>query len=150
MKTLILGLGNEILGDDAFGIEVARRLKVSGNIKKADIVECSASGFRLLDYLEGYDRAFIIDSYLSEEKPAGNVIVLDIADDPGPPPGSSSHFFSFPQSIRAGRMMGMHLPGRITAFCVTIKEYNFTDRGISPELEPAAMEIFNRIIDALG
>lgn len=148
-KTVIIGLGNDILGDDAFGLEVARRLRGTAAGRKAEIVECSASGFRILDYLDGYDRAIIIDSYLSEERRFGEIIELDITDDEGPLPYSGSHFYSFPQALAAGRKMGMRLPVRIKAYCAVIHDYTFSDKGISPELETAAGEICKRVILSL-
>lgn len=148
-RTIILGLGNEILGDDAFGLLVARSLKEAGAAVHADVVECSASGFRLLDYLEGYDRAILIDSYLCPERPLGEVLAFEIEDDRGPLPSSGSHFFSFPQTIAAGRAMGMHLPTRVTAYCAVIHGHEFSDKGISEALKPAVEEIVRRVLTDL-
>jgi hydrogenase maturation protease len=149
-KTLILGLGNDILGDDAFGLHVVRRLMQTLAAQKADCVECSASGFRLLDYLEGYDRAIIVDSYLGPERTLGEVLAFDIADDAGPLPSSGSHFFSFPHTLAAGRVMGMKLPSRIRAYCAVIHGYAFSEHGIADALKPAAEEIIRRVLSDLS
>jgi hydrogenase maturation protease len=144
-----MGLGNDILGDDAFGLEVARRLRETSAAGSADIVECSASGFRILDYLDGYDHAVLIDSYLSPERRFGEVIELDITDHEGPLPSSGSHFYSFSQALAAGRKMGMRLPVKIKAYCAVIHDYTFSDKGISPELETAAGVIIGSITGRL-
>jgi hydrogenase maturation protease len=145
-RTLILGLGNDILGDDSFGLRVARRLAGTPAADLADIAESSASGFRLLDSLEGYDRAVIIDSYLAPDRPMGEVIELDISDAPGRIPSKSSHFYSFPQALAVARGMGMHLPQGIKAFCAVIHEYRFSESGFDPALEGAAGEIMTRTL----
>ena len=145
-KTLILGLGNEILGDDAFGLVVARSLLGTQAAGKADIVPCAASGFRLLDYLDGYDRAILVDSYLNIERPLGEVLEFELEDAKGPLPSSGSHFFSFPQAVAAGRAMGMRLPTRLKAYCAVIHGYEFSDKGISEALKPAVEEIVKRVM----
>ena len=52
MRTLVLGLGNELAGDDAVGVLVARavREELEG---EADVVESSASGMALIEVFAG-------------------------------------------------------------------------------------------------
>ena len=60
---LVLGLGNPILGDDAVGIFVAREIKrLAGERTGVTVKEASVGGFDLLDLLEGYRGAVIIDA----------------------------------------------------------------------------------------
>ena len=47
-KALILGVGNLILGDEGFGVHVARRLKESGLPAGIDVTEGHVGGFDLL------------------------------------------------------------------------------------------------------
>lgn len=65
-KWLVLGLGNEILGDDAIGIVVAKRIfdALSHARRGIEVHFASAElgGWRLVDLLPGYDRILIIDS----------------------------------------------------------------------------------------
>jgi hydrogenase maturation protease len=60
MKILILGLGNDLFGDDGLGIEAVRKL--NGKISGCDFQETSAFGLSLINYFIGYERAIIIDS----------------------------------------------------------------------------------------
>ncbi len=60
--TVIVGLGNTILTDDAVGIHVARALRPLVPQELADIVEAEVAGFRLLDLLIGYQRAILVDA----------------------------------------------------------------------------------------
>ena len=53
MKTLVLGLGNELLSDDGVGILAVRRLKETYK-GQADIVETSLHGLALLDLFIGH------------------------------------------------------------------------------------------------
>ncbi len=68
-KTLILGVGNPILGDEGFGVHVARRLK---EIKLPDgivVSEGHVGGFDLLGALEGARRVIVVDVMIKELAP---------------------------------------------------------------------------------
>ena len=63
-RILVLGLGNDILGDEAVGLLAARRLRALLP-ESVDVVESGGGGLDLLDVLEGYDRAILLDSILT-------------------------------------------------------------------------------------
>ena len=63
-RTLVLGIGNTIRGDDGFGIETVRRLREQINMKDVDIEETSEAGFSLLSLMSGYEGAIIVDSMI--------------------------------------------------------------------------------------
>ncbi|KAA0003451.1 MAG: hydrogenase maturation protease [Thermoplasmata archaeon] len=59
MRSIIVGVGNPLLGDDAVGLEVARMLKEKGY----DAKEAIAGGIELAEMIAGYDFAIIIDAF---------------------------------------------------------------------------------------
>ena len=67
MKSLILGIGNSIRGDDAAGIEVVKRLRQNGLLSEIDIKETSEAGFNILFLMLDYDRVIIVDSIQSQK-----------------------------------------------------------------------------------
>ena len=79
-KTLVLGIGNEIRGDDGVGIHVARRaaelLPAAWN-GRVDVDEACTGGFDLVDYLRGYERAVIADAIQTEGGRPGTVYRFD-------------------------------------------------------------------------
>ena len=73
MKTIVVGVGNPILGDDGVGIHVANQLKktiVDSDIK---IDEATTGGMNLLDIIKGYDKAVIVDAVKSNNGEHGKV-----------------------------------------------------------------------------
>jgi len=76
-KILVAGIGNIFLGDDAFGVEVARRL-TSGVVPAG--VRVTDFGIRGLDLayalLDGYEIAILVDAYPHGEQP-GTVYVVE-------------------------------------------------------------------------
>ena len=67
--TLIMGLGNVLLGDEGFGLHVIRQLrdcKLPDNVK---LLEGGVGGFDLLGHLEGVSRLLVIDVMMIDAPP---------------------------------------------------------------------------------
>jgi hydrogenase maturation protease len=62
--TLIMGLGNVLLGDDGFGVHVIRHLKETVLPDNIRLIEGGVGGFNLLGYLEGVQRLVIVDAMI--------------------------------------------------------------------------------------
>jgi len=69
---LVLALGNDLLGDDGVGLEAARQIagQVDGSV---EVVETGEAGLALLELMEGYERALLIDSVVTGRYPPGTV-----------------------------------------------------------------------------
>jgi hydrogenase maturation protease len=76
MRIVVLGLGNEILCDDAVGIRVARELEKRGRIAGAEFRFVDLCGLAVAESLVGFDLAFIIDAILTGEAETGSVFKL--------------------------------------------------------------------------
>lgn len=157
MKTLVLGLGNELYGDDGVGIAVAQKLKndpelqkkFSPYIKNVDIEECSLTGFKLLDVVIGYDRLIIIDTIKKENPITGKVYILrhsDLRYIPGPSP----HYVSIPQAVDIGRKLGLKVPSSIDIIAVEAKNLYDMGEGLTPEMTKAIPEILQKLKELLG
>src|ERR1035438_922772 len=57
----LLGLGNDILADDALGILVARQAEARFG-GQVDVVSSSQAGFHVMDQLLGVSRLVVVDS----------------------------------------------------------------------------------------
>lgn len=81
-KMLIAGVGNVLLGDDGFGIEVANRLMQSRDIPVSQsasvkIIETGIGGMPLVqELMYGYDALIILDAY-SKGGPPGKLYLLE-------------------------------------------------------------------------
>ena len=145
MKTLILGLGNELFGDDGVGIYVVRELRKRNNFKSnIDLIETSVSGLALIDIIADYNRLIIIDTIKKENPEAGNIRVLEL-DQIRHVPGPSPHYVSFPQIITLGRKLGLHMPKLVRIIAVEAKNIYKLGEGLSPEIKNAIPEIINKI-----
>jgi hydrogenase maturation protease len=78
-RMLVAGVGNIFLGDDGFGVEVARRLAEAGLPDWVRVADYGISGMHLAyDMAEGYDTTVLVDAAPRDGTP-GTVTVLEVA-----------------------------------------------------------------------
>jgi hydrogenase maturation protease len=146
VKTLILGLGNPILGDDGIGWQIATELQQREKIPSDVTIECmSIGGISLMEALIGYDRAIIIDSIVTHQVPVGTVNLFNLQDLPNRTAGhmSSAHDTSLQDALEMGHSLGAHLPDEIMVVTVeSQKVYEFSET-LTP---PVAAAITKAII----
>ncbi len=83
-STLILGVGNELLGDEGFGVHVIRKLNGAPLPDYVRLEEGHTGGFNLLGMLEGVERLIVIDAMITD-LPPGHVQVLKPGSEPKEP-----------------------------------------------------------------
>jgi hydrogenase maturation protease len=86
-RTLVAGVGNVFLRDDAFGVEVVRLLAEQPSPPGVEIRDFGIRGVHLAyDLLNGCDLFVLVDAAVRGCEP-GTVTVLEV-DPPGPSPGT--------------------------------------------------------------
>ena len=83
MKIGILGIGNPLLGDDGFGVEVVRKLKEEiGESPDLEIIDGGSLGIYLLPYLEDKTYLIVVDVVNFGGKP-GEIVKFELNKIPG-------------------------------------------------------------------
>ena len=82
--TLILGVGNIIMGDEGFGVHVARSLKETELPADVKVEEGGVGGFELLGALEGIQRVIVVDVMAVDLSP-GEILLFKPGPDFGEP-----------------------------------------------------------------
>jgi hydrogenase maturation protease len=130
MKTLVIGLGNPILGDDGVGWKVAEAVKKQITPDLPIDIECvSLGGISLMEHLIGYQHAILIDAFALDE-PIGSILVLKLSELPNYSAfhTTSAYDLSLQKAIQMGRSMGAQLPEDIRIVGITIKQaYEFNE-----------------------
>ena len=146
-RILVLGLGNDILGDDAVGLLAARRLRALLP-ESVDVVESGGSGLDLLDVLEGYDRAILLDAILTGKHPPGTILEFSAEDfkkDDCPSP----HYAGLPTVIQLAESLGIRFPSIFQIVAVEVENPYEVLEGLSQPVEtalPAIIERARRIV----
>ncbi len=163
MKTLIVGLGNPILGDDGVGWRVAEEVKrlliddcrllidanttqsptstrsvqsQISNLKSQIEVDClSLGGLSLMERLVGYDCAIVIDAVAAGGPPgAVTCCPLEELPDRFSLHTRSAHDASLQTALQLGRRLNAPLPARVWVVGIESEPvYDFSE-----QLSPAA------------
>ena len=143
MRTLVLGLGNDLAGDDAVGVLVARALVVELD-GVADVVESSASGLALIEVFAGYDRAIVVDSIVTGRNPPGTVTEMGLLD-VGRVVASSLHNAGLPELAAVAARLGLGFPSQTVVFAVEVVDPYTFGGGLSEPGAGAVEELVQRV-----
>lgn len=145
MKTIIVGLGNPILGDDGVGWKVVEEIRQHLPEGSRVDVEClSVGGLSLMEHLIGYDRAILVDSFIADAEDVGSILIRKLNDLPNYSAFhiTSTHDTSLQNAIQLGREMGAKLPEDVIVIGVAIQRISeFGEELSKPVMEtvlPAA------------
>jgi hydrogenase maturation protease len=139
----LLGLGNEILADDAFGILAAREAeKLFGT--KLEVMTSSETGFNLLDKLLGASRLLVVDTILTGAAAPGTIFELDESR-VCPVPGGSPHFIGLFEVLAAARKLEMWVPGKVTILAVEAADCTSVGGAMHPAVAAAIPLITERV-----
>lgn len=119
---LVLGLGNDILTDDAVGLEAAREAgrRLTG-VPEVDVRETTEMGLALLDFITGYRDLILVDSIQTGRAAPGSIHEIDTAalavfSRPTP------HFVGLGETLALGHRLGLAMPERVRVFAVEVAD----------------------------
>ena len=134
---LVLGLGNDILTDDAVGLMVARRLSTlwAGH-PLVEVKETMEMGLALLDFIVGYREVLIVDSIQTGRVPPGTLHELDAAS-LRTLTGNTPHFLGVGETLALGRQLGLEMPVRVRILAIEVEDPFTLGTALTPTLERA-------------
>ena len=138
MRTLVLGLGNAILGDDSVGLrvvrQVAQRLDPSSDVM---VAEEERGGLALVEQLAGFDRVMLVDA-IQTGAPAGTLHTLGVHSVPTQRT-ATAHGINLRMALELGRRSGLGLPAdeAIAILGVEAADVLTFSENLTPEVEQA-------------
>jgi len=158
-STLVIGLGNPILGDDGVGWKVAEQVQAHLGAGSRDPLRCppaeietlSLGGLTLMERMLGYQRVVLIDAMETGQRPAGSVYVLPLDALPNPAAGhsASAHDTTLRSALQTARIMGLSVPESVKIVAIETKNvYAFCEE-LSPPVAAAVPEAVRIVMDLL-
>lgn len=151
-KTLVIGLGNPILGDDGVGWKVAEALKLAIGDRSSVEVDCLAvGGLGLMERMLDHARVILIDSMETGQNPLGSVKTFPISDLPDPMAGhsASSHDASLMTALETAKALGADIPKQVDVVVLEIKNTRDFSESLSPAIEAAVPDALQTILKLL-
>ena len=156
--TLVIGLGNPILGDDGVGWRVAeeveRRLAadpgLGRSVGRVEIDLLAVGGLALMERLVGYERAVLIDAVL-DGRPAGTIAVGTLAETDGRLTGhlDSAHDATLSAALEVGAALGARLPATLSLVTVSARRVSDFDESMSREVAAAVASAADEVVALL-
>ena len=154
MKTLIVGLGNPILGDDGVGWRVVEELqKHLPEGAPFDLTCLSVGGIGLMEHLIGYEHAILIDAFAANDD-AGSICVLKLDELPNYSAYhiASVHDTSLQNAIKLGKDMGALLPDDVVIIGIATRNVFEFSEELSLTVEksvPCVVQIVLNLLDEI-
>ncbi len=146
-KTLLLALGNDILGDDGVGFAAARELSARF-APQVDVVCSSEAGLALLELLEGYDRALLLDAVMTGNGPVGTVHEFAPSDfrkviAPSP------HYAGLPEVLALAQRLEVPVPQELRVLALEVEDPYQIREGLTPGVARALPHFVARASEIL-
>ena len=147
MNAVVMGIGNPLLGDDGFGVEVAQRVRhlfaASHELSDVEVVDGGSQGLYLLPYLQGRTHIIVADAIAFGGRP-GEVVRLTADQVPARlQVKMSEHQVGFNEVLALLRLLGEE-PREFVFFGVEPKSNHWADP-LSPEVEAAILPVAEQI-----
>ncbi len=141
-RVLVLGIGNELLGDDGIGVVAARHLAAS-SIPGVDVVDGGTLGLMLMPYIAGREAVLVLDAVSQAHGAPGQVVVFDDGEvRSGHGARVTAHDIGLVDALSAAHLAGC-APARVGL--VGIVPASITERW---GLSPVAQSSIGAMVDA--
>jgi hydrogenase maturation protease len=142
-KAIVIGIGNEMRGDDGAGPAVARNVGKAG-LPGVRVITLAGDGVSVMDAFGGADTVFLIDAVRSGAE-AGKIHRIDAGSQALPTEffHYSTHAFGLAEAVEMARVLG-RLPA--TTVVYGIEGGSFASGN---DLTPAVAEAVGKVTEAL-
>ena len=145
-QALLLGLGNDLLTDDAIGLRVAREVRRSlADHHWISVGETPEMGLALLDLVVGYGTLILVDAIQTNNTPPGFVHELEDKD-LNLLAGGSPHFLGVGELLALGRELGLSVPTRVKIFAIEVLDPYTVGTQMTPPLNEALPGIVRQVL----
>ncbi len=149
MSSIVIGVGNPVIADDALGLEVARCLQkqLAGQSGVA-VAEVYNGGLELMEAMAGYDRAFVVDAIVAGQTP-GTIYRLGVEEVSVTRNTSTTHSGSLSAALELGRLTGVKLPMQVRIWAVEAGDVTTFCERLTPEVARAVPIVAAEIMSEL-
>jgi hydrogenase maturation protease len=151
MRTLILGIGNSILGDDGIGVCVAQELRAQIKNESIDVRDVSVDGLNLLEIIIGYDKLVVVDAIMTKEGEVGDIYRLK-PERIGDPSRSaiSPHHFNLATTLEIGKkLFPNEMPEEVIVYAVKAEDVTGVTEKMTKKMMEAVPEVVRLVIEEL-
>jgi hydrogenase maturation protease len=151
MKTLVLGIGSDILGDDGAGIHIARKVALLSKSPGVSVEESGATGLSLIERIKGYQRLIIADALMTEDTESGKIHRLELKDLAKTNGTVTPHEAALVNTIEIGNsLFPGEMPAEVIIFAIQTKDVKQVSSEMTPAVKAAVPKVVKMIMKELG
>ena len=145
--TLVLGIGNVLMGDEGVGVHAIRQLQGEALPASVELLDGGTGGFHLLSLFRQYTRIIIIDATMDGNAP-GTIRVIRPRFASDFPRTLSAHDIGLRDMVESATLLGP-LPS-IDLVTIAIAEIQPMTMELSPAIQQSLPKIIESIHTLLG
>ncbi len=145
---MVVGLGNPLLGDDAAGLAVAdelERLLAGRPLPGVTVARSYRGGFELLNLVNGFDHAVLVDALVREDPVPGRIHELDAGGIAGSARLVGSHEVDLATALEVGRRAGLAMPASVRVVGIEAADVLSFREQLSAAVAEAVREVALRL-----
>ncbi|VAX28267.1 Hydrogenase maturation protease [hydrothermal vent metagenome] len=142
IDTIILGIGNILLGDEGVGCHVINFIENNYSWEGINIVDGGTGGFHLLSYFRDYPKMILVDATM-DGKQVGTVSVIEPKFASDFPTALSAHDIGLRDLIETAVLSG-GLP-KIILITISIEKIQNMVMTLSSEIEKSILNVVKKI-----
>ncbi len=146
-KTLVLGLGNILMGNEGIGVKAIEYMEEKELPGNTILLDGGTGGFHLLHLFNEYQKFIMIDATLTDGNP-GEIKVIKPKFASDFPRSLTSHDIGLRDLMQSAELLG-DLPD-ISLITVNIKDMDEVRIGLSKELTQVLGQIYRTVLDILN
>jgi len=146
-RTVVIGIGNRLRGDDAAGVVVAEQLRPRVR-DGVEVVSCDEEPSRLMEAWEGAESVLLVDT-VSSGSPPGTLHRVEAGEQAVPARTfrSSTHAIGIADTIELARALG-RLPRRVRIYGIEAGGFT-TGAALTPAVESAVAFLVKDVLHDL-
>jgi hydrogenase maturation protease len=149
-KTLLLGLGNELLSDDGIGVLLVNDLKYRFDPNELHCKSQPSGGLEILEALHSYGIAIIIDGIKSDNGVPSTIYHFRPHNFRETLHLNTFHNVSFRSTSKLSRQLGIFLPKQIHIIAIEVYETTEFNRSLSKYVLPFYGKIKHEVYEIIG
>ena len=144
-KVLVLGLGNDILTDDAVGLYIVQavRERLAGQ-PDIEVKATTEMGLALLDEIVDRESLVLVDSVQTGKVPPGHIHEVG-PEELGQVFTTSPHFLGVGETLSLAKMLGLAMPRHIRIFAIEVTDPFTLSTRLTPAVEQAIASATDRV-----
>jgi hydrogenase maturation protease len=148
-SSVVIGVGNPAIADDAIGIEVARWLKKNlAGYPGITVSEVYNGGLELMEAMAGFDKAVLVDAIVTGSAP-GTIHRVTLDEVATCRNTSTTHNGSISIALEFGRISGVKIPETIHVWAVEAGDVTTFREGLTAEVQEAIPIVAAEILQEL-